>query len=149
MPEGATLPELPGPDDLDQLVELWEGAVRATHRFLGEADIAHLRPLVRDHYLPKAKLVGVRDDNGGWLAFMGIAGDELEALFVRHDAQRQGIGRLLAEHAIHTLGVTRVDVNEQNAGAVAFYERMGFEVTGRSEKDGMGLPFPILHMRLR
>ena len=32
--------------------------------------------------------------------------------------------------------------------AVGFYEHYGFEVFDRSETDGMGDPFPILHMRL-
>lgn len=141
--------EVPGADDFDQLTELWEGAVRATHHFLAEADIELLRPLVRKQYLPSAKLVGVRDASGDWLAFLGVADEELEALFVRIDAQRRGIGRLLAEHAIRMLGATRVDVNEQNPGAIAFYERMGFVITGRSELDGQGRPFPLVHMTLR
>lgn len=145
--------EVPRAGDFDQLTELWEGAVRATHRFLDDAEIANLRPFVREHYLPGANLIGIRDrdrdDDGTWLAFMGVSGDELEALFVHHDAHRRGIGRRLAEHAIHALGVKRVDVNEQNPGAVAFYERMGFTVAGRSERDGQGRPFPILHMRMK
>jgi putative acetyltransferase len=41
-----------------------------------------------------------------------------------------------------------VDVNEQNDQAVGFYRRMGFEVAGRSAVDGLGQPFPLLHMRL-
>jgi hypothetical protein len=42
-----------------------------------------------------------------------------------------------------------VDVNEQNGQAVGFYLRMGFATEGRSELDGMGKPYPLLHMRLR
>jgi putative acetyltransferase len=41
-----------------------------------------------------------------------------------------------------------VDVNEQNEQAVGFYRHLGFEVEGRSSVDGLGLPFPLLHMRL-
>lgn len=141
--------EVPGADDLDALLDLWEGAVRSTHHFLAESDISALRPMVRDQYLPSANLVGARNSNGEWLAFMGTAGDELEALFVRTDMRGKGIGRLLAEHAIHTLDVTRVDVNEQNPDARGFYERMGFVVTGRSETDGQGRAFPILKMELK
>ncbi|ENH9207696.1 GNAT family N-acetyltransferase, partial [Vibrio vulnificus] len=46
------------------------------------------------------------------------------------------------------LGVTKVDVNEQNPQAVGFYEHMGFKVVSRSPLDDMGKPFPILHMTL-
>jgi putative acetyltransferase len=41
-----------------------------------------------------------------------------------------------------------VDVNEQNPQGVGFYRHMGFEQVGRSELDGQGNPFPLLHMRL-
>ncbi len=140
--------DVPGAADLDRLAALWEAAVRATHHFLAEADIDHLRPLVREQYLPSAKLVGARDARGEWLGFLGVDGDELEALFVHPDRHGRGIGRMLAEHAIRELGVVRVDVNEQNPGAVAFYERIGFLVVGRSEVDGQGREFPILKMRL-
>jgi putative acetyltransferase len=39
-------------------------------------------------------------------------------------------------------------VNEQNDQAVGFYRRMGFEVASRSAEDGLGQPFPLLHMEL-
>ena len=32
------------------------------------------------------------------------------------------------------------------ARARAFYERVGFRVTGRSAKDGEGRPYPLLHL---
>ena len=41
-----------------------------------------------------------------------------------------------------------LDVNEQNLQALGFYLKQGFEVIGRSEVDGMGQPYPLLHMRL-
>jgi len=31
---------------------------------------------------------------------------------------------------------------------VGFYEHMGFEIISRSELDGLGKPYPILHMQL-
>ncbi|MDE8685662.1 GNAT family N-acetyltransferase, partial [Adlercreutzia rubneri] len=59
-----------------------------------------------------------------------------------------GLGSLLLDHAVSEHGATLVDVNEQNEQAVGFYGHYGFEVIDRSETDGMGDPFPILHMRL-
>jgi putative acetyltransferase len=45
-------------------------------------------------------------------------------------------------------GELTVDVNEQNTGAVAFYEACGFVVEGRSALDESGRAYPLLHMRL-
>lgn len=58
------------------------------------------------------------------------------------------MGRLLVADAIHRLGATRVDVNEQNEQALGFYRRLGFEVVGRSALDGQGRPYPLLHMSI-
>jgi putative acetyltransferase len=55
-----------------------------------------------------------------------------------------GIGRRLVDHVARP---TTVDVNEQNQAGVAFYRRLGFEVTGRSERDAEGRPYPLLHLR--
>ena len=80
----------------------------------------------------------------------GIRGDEVESLFIHPDWRGKGVGRRLLIWAIETLGATRLDVNEQNEQneqALGFYQRMGFEVVGRSPLDGLGKPYPLLLMR--
>jgi putative acetyltransferase len=54
----------------------------------------------------------------------------------------------MVEHARALCGELTVDVNEQNTGAVAFYEACGFVVEGRSALDESGRAYPLLHMRL-
>ncbi|MGE0773305.1 MAG: hypothetical protein AB7K37_16455 [Cyclobacteriaceae bacterium] len=39
-------------------------------------------------------------------------------------------------------------MNEDNPGAAAFYQRMGFKVVSRSPTDPLGKPYPILHLEL-
>ena len=81
----------------------------------------------------------------GW---MGLAGSKIEALFLAPEARGQGGGRRLVERAQELKGgQLTVDVNEQNPAARGFYERLGFVVIGRSELDGTGRPFPLLHLR--
>lgn len=138
-----------GTEEYPRVVEVWEAAVRATHHFLGEADIAFFKPLVRDEFLPAVELACVRDPLGGIVGFLGVAGGRIEMLFVDPAWHGRGIGRRLAEHALARFGAAEVDVNEQNERAVGFYLRVGFEVHGRSERDGMGKPFPLLHLRRR
>jgi len=68
-------------------------------------------------------------------------------LFISPDAQGHGIGSALCQYAIEYLGATKVDVNEQNPRAREFYEKMGFSFVNRSELDGQGKPYPILHLK--
>lgn len=135
--------------DLPRLLEVWESAVRATHHFLEEADIQMFRPLVRDGYLPSAERLAVaRAADGLPCGFVGVEAGKVEMLFVDPVHHGTGAGKALLRHAIESWGASRVDVNEQNPGAVGFYLHMGFELESRSERDGLGKPFPLLHLRL-
>ena len=136
------------PEDGDRLVDVWEASVRATHHFLAESDIQFFRPLVRDGLYSLQHLHCARDLAGNLVGFVGVAGDKMEALFVHPAWLGTGVGYRLARHAMVQLGVTAVDVNEQNERAVAFYQRLGFSVEARSPVDSTGKPFPLLHMRL-
>jgi putative acetyltransferase len=132
-------------DEVDLLLDIWVRAVQQTHDFLTPADIAFYRPLVRDRYLPFAELwVAVEDDRP--VGFLGMAGNKAESLFVDPDHHRRGVGRALLAHAFRLYGPLRIDVNEQNHAARAFYRRMGFEEIGRSPLDDLGKPFPLIHL---
>lgn len=135
------------PDDLDALAALWEASVRATHDFLPESDIRWLRPRVRNDYLTAVALRVFKDGSGRIRGFVGVAQGKIQMLFVAPDARGTGIGTQLLHHAIARMGATTLDVNEQNPQAVGFYRHQGFEVVGRSPTDGMGRPFPLLHMK--
>ena len=135
-------------EDIDQTVEMWEASVRATHHFVAASDIEIFRPIVRE-VLPTLPVFCVRDEAGKVVGFIGVRDDDVEMLFIDPAWRGQGVGRRLMEYAIHECGATTVDVNEQNDQALGFYLKMGFEVVGRSELDGMGKPYPLLHMRLK
>ena len=134
------------PDDRDALLDIWLRSVRATHRFLTEADIQALLPDVRDVALVKLEVWVLTADEEP-IGFMGMSGQKMEALFLAPKILRRGGGRLLVEHAQSRHPTLRVDVNEQNPEARRFYEALGFVVEGRPELDGHGRPFPLLHMR--
>ena len=134
-------------EDYPRVVEVWETSVRATHHFVTESDIEIFRPMVFAE-LPHTDLACARDANGMVVGFIGISEGKVEMLFIHPDYREQGIGRTLLSYAINERGATAVDVNEQNDQALGFYLRMGFEVVGRSELDGLGKPYPLLHMRL-
>lgn len=131
---------------LDALVRVWESSVRATHDFLSPADIDMLRPLVRAA-LTKVPRLFIAGEKERASAFLGMDKEHVEMLFVEADFRKKGLGGALLRLAL-AQGARFVDVNEQNPEAFAFYRHMGFAVTGRDEKDGLGLPFPILHLCL-
>jgi putative acetyltransferase len=139
------------PDDREPLVELWERSVRATHHFLGEADIAGLRPYVAGALASHAVGWWVAESSANVLVgFLGFVDPVIDALFIDPEYFRQGAGKLLVAHAERLAsGPLSLDVNEQNEDAVTFYTAMGFAVVGRSPTDSAGRPFPLLHMRRR
>jgi putative acetyltransferase len=134
-------------EDFPRVVDVWEASVRATHHFVAESDIQFFRPLVLNE-LPNVELACARDDKGEVTGFIAVANGKVEMLFIHPSWRGQGIGRRLLSYAVDTLGATMLDVNEQNEQALGFYLRMGFKVEGRSELDGMGKPYPLLHMRV-
>ncbi|MDG6098774.1 GNAT family N-acetyltransferase [Alteromonas sp. ZYF713] len=131
--------------DYPALITLWEASVRATHHFLPEPHIAQLKPLILEHYFDAVSLGAIKKGNEV-AGFIGVAEGNIEMLFVHPDFFGEGIGRALTLYAIHYLGASKVDVNEQNPQAIGFYEYMGFKRTGRSALDGQGNPFPLIHM---
>lgn len=139
---GATITDYPA------MVMIWESAVKATHDFLTQEDFEHIRALLPEAFFPQVDTYLALNDAGQPVAFLGVHADSLEMLFVDDASRGKGIGKQLIHYALTALQVRKVDVNEQNSQAVGFYERMGFKISGRSEKDGMGKPYPILHMEL-
>jgi putative acetyltransferase len=135
------------PEDFERVVEVWEASVRATHHFITETNIQFFKPLVRDG-IPTSNAFCVRDSEGVVAGYITVASGNIDMLFVHPSWRGQGVGSCLVQYAIDALGATTVDVNEQNEQALGFYLRMGFEVIGRSELDGTGKPYPLLHMRL-
>lgn len=134
---------------VDELTGVWRASVEATHDFLGAQDIERIAQYVPEAIRTIPSLVTAYDDDGRARGFAGVDGGKLEMLFIDPAYRGKGVGTALLDFTVHELGVTRVDVNEQNAQARGFYEHKGFEVIGRSETDEQGEPFPILHMRLK
>ena len=136
-----------GSPEYPALREIWRSAVRATHGFLDKADFERIDQALEANYFPAVTLI-VAERDGRLLGFAGIADGSLEMLFVADAARGTGIGSALLDEAVTAHGATRVDVNEQNRGARGFYGHRGFVRIGRSELDGDGRPYPILHLEL-
>ena len=144
---GLRLRDCRGPAEFADLVTIWRSSVDATHDFLAAADRDAIESRLASDYFPQVRLTVAALD-GAPVGFAGTAGEDLVMLFVHADARGRGVGRALLDHVVREQGVRTVDVNEQNGHAVGFYAHSGFVVTGRSETDGDGLPYPLLHLAL-
>ena len=131
---------------INQLVDVWEKSVKATHLFLTADGIKEIK-----EYVPQAiknvqtLLIATFDDTP--VAFMGIENNKLEMLFIHPDKIGQGIGKKLLFKGIKEFNINEVTVNEQNPKAVGFYEHSGFKTYKRTPLDEAGMPYPLLYMK--
>ena len=129
------------PQLVQQLVEVWQRSVQATHMFLSVPEIAAIRTYVPQALCGVEHLIVAQDESGTPIGFMSVQENRL----LDPEARGQGLGaRLLC------LGMeqySELTVNEQNPAAAGFYRHMGFAVYRRSELDEQGGPYPILYMR--
>ena len=130
-----------------ELLPVWRAAVEATHHFLSVKDIDFYKEVVI-RFLPELGVWVFSQPPGTTVqGFMGLNNNKVEMLFVDPAFHGRGVGSALLEFARRLYGPLSVDVNQQNQGAHAFYLKMGFQELGRSDLDGSGRPFPIIHMR--
>ncbi|MGW8706418.1 GNAT family N-acetyltransferase [Brevundimonas sp. NPDC055814] len=135
------------PADAPALTAVWRRAVEATHHFLTPEAIDAIEADVSAWLGSGDPNLWAWEQDGAPVAFLGLSDDELAALFVDPRLHRSGIGRRLVDHAL-SLGARRLSVNEDNPGARAFYERLGFQAVGRAETDDAGRPYPLILMAL-
>ena len=117
------------PDDFDAVNDLWRRArldavpdFQARKGHTAEEDRAYFRNVV----LVKND-VWVLDVGGRPAAFMAIAGDFIDQLYVDPGHQRRGLGTVLLTYA-RTLSPAglRLYTLQVNTGAQAFYAKRGF-----------------------
>lgn len=131
---------------LEQLLDVWESSVKATHLFLSENEIEDIKK-----YVPKAlneipHLIIVENENQAPMGFMGIVEQHLEMLFISDEERGKGLGKELLKYGIEKYSINDLAVNEQNSFAKGFYEHMGFKVYKRTDYDEQGNPYPLLYM---
>lgn len=131
----------------EQMIQVWENSVRATHDFLTPSDIDYYKKIVSAIDF-KSFQVFCLTESDSVLGFIGIADDKIEMLFLAPEHIGKGYGKTLIRFAIDELGAKKVDVNEQNQKATNFYTKFGFRTYARTDKDDEGKDYPILKMKL-
>lgn len=138
-----------GPADFREIMHLWKASVKATHAFVRAEHLAEIAREMPRAYLPAVRELWLCYDAGQerLAGFCGSNGADVEMLFVHPAYMGRGAGSKLLAHVRALHGPLTVSVNEANDAALAFYLNRGFAVAGRSETDGQGRPYPLLHLR--
>ena len=135
------------PELLENLLNIWEDSVRATHLFLSDEEVEKIREYVPDAIRGVEHLILAQNDAEQPVAFMGTEKGRLEMLFLSPAERGKGLGKQLIQYGIRNYDVQEVTVNEQNPQAVGFYEHMGFKTYKRTDHDEEGNPYPLLYMK--
>ena len=136
------------PTLIEQLLEVWESSVKATHLFLSENEIKEIKKYVPQALQEIPHLIIIENENHIPVGFMGIVEQHLEMLFISHKERGKGFGKKLLKYGIEKYSVNDLAVNEQNPLAKGFYEHIGFKVYKKTEYDEQGNPYPLLYMKL-
>lgn len=138
------------------LVETWHATYDAIY---GAAKVTEITDEWHSIASLKARLIRpnseflVADDGKriGGMAFAAATTDQkivlLNQLYVHPDWQRRGIGRMLLEEieaSFPEARTLRVEVEEANAPAIAFYRAQGFLTAGNTADCGGGSRLPAL-----
>ena len=132
----------------EQLLNVWEKSVLATHDFLSTSDFQEIKEIVATIDFNAFEVCCLLDGNTV-IGFLGAANQKVEMLFLSPEQIGKGLGKKLLNFAIHDLNANKVDVNEQNTKAVEFYSKFGFKTYERTDKDEQGKNYPLLRMELK
>lgn len=133
---------------LDSILKIWEDSVRASHFFLKDNDIAEIKEEVKTAFssLTNILVAKIGEEFSG---FIGVSEKTIEMLFVSPKFFGIGLGKRLILEAINAFFAEQdkilVDCNEENKKGLHFYQKLGFNRYGRSDKDTSGRDFPIIN----
>ena len=131
-------------DDLEALLDVWYRASLIAHPFLSADFLEAERLQIAEHWLPMAETM-VYEADGRLVGFLALIGNEVGAIFVDPNFQRQGIGRALMDAARDSRPFLELDVFEANSIGRRFYANYGFEVVDHHLSEATGDP----ELRLR
>ena len=124
--------------DINAAAKIWLDANIQAHNFIPaqywERNFEPVKGM-----LPQAEVyVFEQGENHDLQGFIGLNGDYIAGIFVRGEAQSQGIGKQLLDFAKARKGRLTLNVYRQNARAVKFYQREGFLVQQEGIDDDTG-----------
>ena len=77
---------------IEQLLNIWEASVRATHLFLSDAEVNQIKSYVPQALKGVEHLIVMETENGEPLGFMWVENKRLEMLFLSPAERGKGFG---------------------------------------------------------
>jgi ribosomal protein S18 acetylase RimI-like enzyme len=124
-------------DDADAIGDVYLASIHATYTFpLAHSD-EQIRTWIREVLMPSEEVWVAGSPDGGVVAFMALAAEMIDQLYVAPGSTGLGIGR----HLVTLAKARRPDgldlyTFQVNTGARRFYERHGFVEVGRGDGSG-------------
>lgn len=113
--------------DIERIIDVWYRASLICHPFLEESFLEDEGEKIRNVWLKKAE-TWVYEQDKIVVGFLALIGNEVGAIFVDPEFQKQGFGHALMDHARKLRGTLELDVFKENRIGRAFYDRYGFEI---------------------
>ena len=76
---------------IEQLLQVWESSVKATHLFLSQNEMENIKEYVPQALKEISFLIIAENENHIPVGFMGIAEQHLEILFISHEERGERI----------------------------------------------------------
>lgn len=123
--------------DIEEMVKIWYDVSVIAHSFVPASFWASYKPAMKEEYLPLAENY-VFERGGKVAGFISLAGEIVCALFVASEAQGEGEGKALLEHAKALKGRLSLKVYRENKKAILFYEKNGLRAVGEEIDEHTG-----------
>ncbi len=131
----------------EQMLAVWENSVLATHDFLSASDFEEIKESVKRINFNDFQVFCLVNESLV-VGFIGVVNKKVEMLFLDPAYFGQTLGQRLLKFAVEELEADQLDVNEQNTKALRFYQKSGFEIVERTDRDDQGRNYPLLRMKL-
>ena len=123
-------------EDVDAAAHIWLDTNIKAHYFVPSQYWESNFKTVKE-MLPQAE-VYVYDNGEEIQGFIGVRGGHVEGLFVSDEMQSHGIGKLLLDHIKSKKNTLSLNAYLENARAIHFYKREGFEVERETVDEATG-----------
>ena len=122
--------------EIDDIADIWLDTNLTAHSFISAQYWRNHFNMVKELFLQAE--IYVYENEKGIQGFVGLEGEYIAGIFVRGQAQCQGIGKCLLNFVKDRKERLRLHVYQKNMRAIRFYQREAFEIQCESLDEDTG-----------